>query len=175
MFEFGHGLHYTTFSLTLFPGSSPAPPPPAVFDTASLLAAAQSAINSSAPSPTSPLVPIRHLDQAPFVSLPVSVANTGNATTSDFVVLAFLRGDFGPAPVPRKSLVAFTRVHDLAPGKAETVALHVALGSVARADDKGDLVLWPGSYRVELDVDGKVGWNFTITGDSKVLDSWPAR
>lgn len=35
-------------------------------------------------------------------------------------------------------------------------------------------MLFPGEYRVGIDVDGSVGWNFTLVGESVVLDSWPA-
>ena len=103
------------------------------------------------------------------------MANTGTVK-SDFVTLLFLRGEFGPAPNPRKSLVGFARLHDVAPqGRPENASIEISLGSIARAAENGDLVLFPGSYRIELDVDGAVGWNFTVTGDPVTLDSWPAR
>jgi xylan 1,4-beta-xylosidase len=90
-------------------------------------------------------------------------------------VLAFLKGEFGPQPYPRKSLVAFKRLHDIPPGESVTATLSINLGSVARGDAKGDLVLFPGSYKLVLDINDQDAWNFTITGEPKVLDSWPAR
>lgn len=35
-------------------------------------------------------------------------------------------------------------------------------------------MLYPGSYRLGIDVDGEVGWNFTLVGEEVVLDKWPA-
>ena len=104
----------------------------------------------------------------------VTVKNTGDVK-SDLVVLAFLKGEFGPKPYPRKSLVAFARVHDVAPGGTATATLNITVGSVARGDEKGDLVLFPGTYSVVLDINDQDAWNFTITGDAKALDSWPKR
>jgi beta-D-xylosidase 4 len=48
------------------------------------------------------------------------------------------------------------------------------LGSLARVDDNGDVILYPGQYRLGIDVDGNVGWDFNLVGDTAVLDSWPA-
>lgn len=35
-------------------------------------------------------------------------------------------------------------------------------------------MLYPGNYRLAIDVDGAVGWNFTLAGKEVTLDSWPA-
>lgn len=141
---------------------TPPQPLPTAYTTSSLVASARSA-------------GVRYPDLAPFASVPVTITNTG-AVKSDFVVLGFLRGTFGPAPQPRKSLVAFARVHDVLPnGGRANATLEISLGSIARAAENGDLVLFPGTYRVELDLDGSVGWNFTISGEQVTLDSYPAR
>ncbi|MBE3041650.1 fibronectin type III-like domain-contianing protein [Candidatus Bathyarchaeota archaeon] len=108
------------------------------------------------------------------MSIPVTVTNEGNVT-SDFVVLAFLKGEYGPAPYPLKSLVAFTRVHDVAPGESVGAAMDINLGTVARSDEAGDLVLFPGEYSIVLDVDDRDAWEFSVEGEPEVLDSWPAR
>lgn len=100
------------------------------------------------------------------------MSNTGNVT-SDFVVMAFLKGEYGPKPYPLKSLVAFTRLHDVAAGTSVNATLEIQLGSVARSDVHGDLVLWPGRYSLVLDIDSKDSWNFTIAGDAAVLDVLP--
>jgi xylan 1,4-beta-xylosidase len=119
---------------------------------------------------------VKYLDLLPFTTVPVNVTNTGSVT-SDFVVLAFLKGEFGPKPYPRKSLVAFSRLHNVPPGGSGTASLGIKLGSVARSDEKGDLVLFPGKYSLILDVGEREtpAWEFTIVGEEKVLDSWPAR
>lgn len=157
VFPFGYGLLYTTFTQAISGKASL----PTTFSIERL--------TSSLPAT------VKHLDLAPFASVPVTVANTGNVT-SDFVVLAFLRGEFGPKPYPKKSLVGFVRLHDVpAGGGTANATLEISVGSVARSNEKGDLVLFPGTYSVVLDIDDQDAWNFTITGDTKILDSWPAR
>lgn len=113
-------------------------------------------------------------DLAPFFSLPVSVANTGNVT-SDYVALAFLKGEYGTAPYPLKSLVAFTRIHDIKPGETGSATLDIKLGAISRSDKDGNLTLWPGKYRLVLDIDDKAGWDFEITGDQVVLEKLPPK
>lgn len=115
---------------------------------------------------------VAYKDLLPFVSIPVIVTNEGNVT-SDFVVLAFLKGEYGPAPYPLKSLVAFTRVHDVGPRESANAMMDINIGTVARADEEGDLVLFPGEYSIVLDIDDRDAWKFSIDGEPEVLDSWP--
>lgn len=74
-----------------------------------------------------------------------------------------------------KSLVAYTRFNDIAAQSSTDGSFKLTLGSLARTNEKGDLVLYPGSYRLGVDVDGLVGWNFTLVGEEVVLDRWPAK
>ncbi|CAI4211083.1 unnamed protein product [Parascedosporium putredinis] len=134
VFEFGHGLHYTNFSLAFDPDVISELP--TTFSTADLVAQESQEL---------------YKDLYPFTSIPVKVTNEGEVT-SDFVVLAFLKGEYGPEPYPKKRLVAFTRFHA-----------------------KGDLVLFPGKYSIVLDIDDQDIWEFAIEGDDELLDSWPAR
>lgn len=152
-FPFGYGLHYTNFTPSLTPPSTN------TFKISSLI---QPTTNATT-----------YADLRPFLTLPITVTNTGS-TNSSYVALAFLSGSFGPTPYPTKSLVAYTRIHGIAAGSSGSGALNLTLGSLARTDENGDLVLYPGSYRLGIDVDGKVGWNFTLVGDEAVLDKWPA-
>ncbi|TGJ87927.1 hypothetical protein E0Z10_g876 [Xylaria hypoxylon] len=154
VFSFGYGLHYTTFNISL-PADLPT-----TFATADLMHG-----NSTEGGP---------LDLLPLTSVPVTVTNTGNVT-SDYVLLAFLKGEYGPAPYPNKSLVAFTRLHDIKPGVTATGTLDIKLGSVARSDANGALTLWPAKYKVVLDVDDRASWDFEITGTATVLDKLPAK
>jgi beta-D-xylosidase 4 len=101
--------------------------------------------------------------------VPVNVRNTGNVT-SDYVVLAFAKGQYGPSPYPNKSLVGFTRLHDISPGDNTTAVLDIKVGSLARSDKNGNLVLWPGNYTMALDIDARDMWHFEITGDQVVLE-----
>jgi xylan 1,4-beta-xylosidase len=152
VFPFGHGLHYTTFNTSI--GSFPS-----TFSIPDLVASCKA-------------TGVRYLDLCPFPALPVTVINTGSRT-SDYVALAFLSGDFGPAPYPIKTLAAYTRLSKLAPGVSKSVALDWNLGSLARVDDKGNTVLYPGTYTVLVDQPMVANMSFTLTGTEAVLDKWP--
>ncbi|KAB5578731.1 glycoside hydrolase superfamily, partial [Coniochaeta sp. 2T2.1] len=154
---FGHGLHYTTFKPTFF-----APGP---------------FTNGSSLSITSLLASCGKIPHADLCtvgsSLPVEVTNTGN-TTSDCVALAFLAGEYGPKPYPIKTLAAYGRVKGVKPGetaKAQLPAL--TLGTLARVDLAGNTVLYPGKYRLLLDVPTQAEVEFTLTGEEVVLDRFP--
>jgi beta-D-xylosidase 4 len=157
VFEFGHGLHYTNFTASI------SSPPKSTYDISSLLSISPS--NSTAKS---------FKDLTPFATVPITVSNAGSVT-SDFVALGFLTGSFGPEPYPIKSLVAYTRLHDIAAGEKRSGELGLTLGNLGRVNEDGDLVLYPGDYSLIVDVDAKATWNFTLTGESRLLDEWPKR
>ncbi|OTA99467.1 glycoside hydrolase family 3 protein [Hypoxylon sp. CI-4A] len=161
VFPFGHGLHYTSFNVSV-PVDLPTS-----FATADLIA------NVSF-TETGPVASGNYPDLAPFTSVPVTVANTGN-TTSDYVVLAFLKGEYGPEPYPLKSLVGFTRIHDIKAGETGTAILDLKLGAIGRSDTDGGLTLWPGKYKLVLDIDDRAEWDFEITGDQVVLEKLPPK
>jgi len=152
VFEFGYGLHYTNFTAAL-----PSRCSNATYSISSLVSR-----NSSA----------TYKDLIQFQTIPVNVTNTGSVD-SDYVVLGFLSGTFGPTPYPLKSLVTYTRLHNITAGSSQTASLGLSLGSLARVDEQGDMVLYPGDYSLVIDTDAKAVWNFTLTGDAAVLDSWP--
>lgn len=149
VFPFGFGLHYTSFGLTVgeYPGN---------FNIQEVLGACKAA----------------YLDLCPFPSVKVSVANTGQRA-SDYVVLGFLSGEYGPQPYPIKTLAAYKRVFKLGPGEKQTVELEWNLGSLARVDEKGNTVLYPGTYTLFLDQPTVANMRFTLTGTEAVLDKWP--
>lgn len=70
--------------------------------------------------------------------------------------------------------MAYTRLHSIAANSTGMGNLKLTLGNLARTNEKGDMVLYPGNYRLAIDVDGAVGWNFTLVGKEAVLNSWPA-
>ncbi|KAG6901879.1 hypothetical protein C0995_007003 [Termitomyces sp. Mi166 len=129
VFEFGHGLHYTTFNVGW------QRTPPTQYDIASLIA------NASSASP---------LDLALLDTFNISVQNTGEVT-SDYVALLFVNGTAGPAPQPNKQLIAYTRLHEIAGGTTSNASLSVTLGSIARADTAGNLWVYNGSYQLNID------------------------
>lgn len=154
-FAFGYGLHYTTFSTAL------TGPKTSRFSIADLVAQCDSS---------------KHLDLCPFrpeePGLSVRVTNTGNAE-SDFVLLAFIAGEFGELPYPFKTLVDYTRVQDIRGGKSADVELSLTLGGLARHDAKGNQILYPGKYRLLLEEPSEVVWEFELVGEEAVLDLWP--
>ncbi|EGN93476.1 glycoside hydrolase family 3 protein [Serpula lacrymans var. lacrymans S7.3] len=138
IYDFGYGLHYTTFSYKW------AKAPSSTYNIQTLV---QSGNLYS------------YLDLAPFDTFTVNVTNTGNVT-SDFASLLFVNGTYGPSPYPNKSLITYARLHDIASGDTASVALGVTLGSIARADTYGNMWLYPGTYQVTLDTLGNsVGAN----------------
>lgn len=158
---FGHGLHYTTFRASFSRpcgGSLP-------FSNGSEI---------SISSLLSACGKVAHQDLCPVgTSLPVDVTNTGN-TTSDFVALAFLAGAHGPEPYPIKTLAAYGRVRGVKPGHTVGVKLPaLTLGGLARVDLAGNTVLYPGEYRLLLDVPTQAEVGFRLTGEPVVLDRFP--
>jgi beta-D-xylosidase 4 len=151
VFPFGHGLHYTNFSVSVQDF-------PITFSIADLLASCKgSAV---------------YLDLCPFPPVPISVTNTGSRA-SDYVALGFLAGDFGPAPRPIKTLATYKRVFGVQPGQTQTAELEWKLESLARVDEKGNRVLYPGTYTLLLDQPARANVTFTLTGEETVLDIWP--
>ena len=147
---FGYGMHYTTFNTTLTPPNT----------TADI-----STLTSSCPTD-------QPLDLCPFTSVPLTITNTGS-TTSDYVALLFLTGEHGLEPYPIKRLVGYARVKAIAAEQSQSTSLNVTIGSLARMDEMGNQVLYPGDYAFELDVDARAVYNFTLTGSQGMLDEWP--
>lgn len=152
VFPFGFGMHYTNFTASF--GNSTKP----TYDISSLL----SSCNAT------------YKDLCPFATIPVTVKNTGKLA-SDFVTLGFISGQYGPAPYPIKQLVAYERLFNIAPGASQSAMLNVTLGSLARVDDNGNTILYPGSYSMLVDEPTQAMMNFTLTGSQMMLDDWPAK
>ncbi|KAJ7597736.1 glycoside hydrolase family 3 protein [Mycena floridula] len=150
VFPFGFGLHYTTFAVTLVS-------PPTTLNIQTLVTA-----GSSAP----------FLDLASLASFSVSVRNSGTVT-SDYVALAFISGNHGPAPLPNQQLVAYSRIKAIAPGSTSTATLEVTLGSIARADANGNLWVYPGAYQIAVDTTGLATAQFTLAGNAAQISTWP--
>ncbi|RYP51943.1 hypothetical protein DL768_002819 [Monosporascus sp. mg162] len=149
---FGFGLHYTTFEAT-FREEGPIGKMYAISD---LLGECT----------------LKYLDLCEFEPITISVQNTGNMT-SDFVALLFLSGGYGPAPHPIKELVAYTRLRGIEPGESHDVAMGWTLGELARVDEKGHTVLYPGKYEVLLDVPTRATASFELSGEAMTLIEFP--
>ncbi|KAK4156118.1 glycoside hydrolase superfamily [Chaetomidium leptoderma] len=151
VFPFGHGLHYTEFSVSVRDF-------PATLSISDLLASCKGAAV--------------YQDLCPFQSLSISVTNTGSRA-SDYVALGFLAGAFGPAPYPIKTLATYKRLFDIQPGQTRTAELNWKLESLTRVDQNGNRVLYPGTYTLLLDQPTLANVTFTLTGEEVVLDKWP--
>jgi beta-D-xylosidase 4 len=150
--EFGTGLHYTSFTFDWASGTNVTS-----FDIQELVG------NST---------DWDQLETQIFNTYELDVANTGNFT-SDYVALLFLQSTAGPAPYPSKSLVSYNRVHSVRHGSSSTTTLPVTLGSLARVDESGNTVLYPGEYSLLVDVPQQLSFNFTLTGKAATLEQWP--
>jgi xylan 1,4-beta-xylosidase len=146
---FGYGLHYTTFSnfqWTAIPKKS--------YTISSIAGKGQN-------------------DATPFTTIKASVKNTGKRT-SDYVGLLFISTkNAGPSPFPNKSLVSYTRAHDIAAGSSSTLSLDLTLGALARANKQGDLVIYPGDYTFSLDINAKLTFKMTLTGNPVTIEKLP--
>ncbi|EOA88301.1 glycoside hydrolase family 3 protein [Exserohilum turcica Et28A] len=147
---FGFGLHYTTFE--------------AKFASETALTYDIKAITGACTE--------QYLDLCAVAPVQVAVTNKGN-TTSDFVALAFIKGDVGPAPYPLKTLVSYTRLKDISSGQTKMASLPLTLGTLARVDEQGNTVVYPGEYTLLLDEPTQAEVKLTITGEQTVLDKWP--
>jgi len=151
VYEFGYGLHYTnfTYAWTKAPAST--------YDIQTLVSAASGTA---------------HIDLAPFDTLSVEVTNAGGVT-SDYSALLFVNGTYGPAPYPNKALAAYTRLHNVAAGAAQTATFDVVLNQIARADEYGNFWLYPGAYELALDTTRELTAQFMLTGDAYQLTYFP--
>jgi beta-D-xylosidase 4 len=152
VFEFGYGLHYTNFSANISSGLQ----------------------QSYAISDLTSNCTETYKDQCAFASVQVNVQNVGN-TTSDYVALGYIAGNHGPAPQPKKSLVAYQRLFSIAGGSSDTATFNLTLASLTRVDEMGNKVLYPGDYSLMVDNAPLAMVNFTLTGDEggAMLEEWP--
>lgn len=149
---FGYGLHYTNFSATAsltFPFTQ---------DIATVIQRASSS---------------QYADLFELGNLTVEVSNEGEVK-SDYAVLAFVSGEYGPLPRPRRELVAYTRLHDIEAGSTQTASLPIKLGALTRWDEKGRRILYPGVYTLAVDTEPElVTVQFEIPGTEVVIDQFP--
>ncbi|KAL6818094.1 glycoside hydrolase family 3 protein [Trichoderma sp. SZMC 28013] len=150
---FGTGLHYTEFNVSWATGGSGK----GTYDTADF---------ADVEDPK---------DLAKFDTFQIDVENIGS-TASDYVALLFLKStDSGPQPYPLKTLVAYARAHNVQPGATTTLDLKVNVGQIARNDANGNLVLYPGTYTLQVDTEdfGGPTAEFQVQGAEAVLDQFP--
>jgi beta-D-xylosidase 4 len=147
---FGFGLHYTTFAANFS-------------STQGLTYNVQDVLSNCTKEFT---------DLCDVPALQVAVTNKGNRT-SDFVALTFVKGKAGPKPYPLKTLVSYARLRGIVGSQTKTAALPLTLGNLARVDESGNTVVYPGEYTLMLDEPVQAEIKLTITGNQTVLDKWP--
>ncbi|KAH0019320.1 glycoside hydrolase, partial [Aureobasidium melanogenum] len=151
---FGFGLSYTTFNLSWC-----GKPLQQSYNIKNLFDKRQH--HGSKPTP---------LDTLPFVTLSTTITNTGNHT-SDFSALLFLStSNAGPAPYPNKWLASYARAHGVTSGRSQTVDLNISVGSLARADENGDLTVYPGNYKLAIDNNELLTAEFELVGEPVIVD-----
>jgi beta-D-xylosidase 4 len=148
---FGYGLHYTTLKPSF------RPPHPPRFSIQSLEKKCKH----------------KYPDMCPLPPIHVDVSNTGKRA-SDYVVLMYVKSNTGPKPYPLKTLAAYTRLHDIKPRQTVKAELAWNLANLARHDEHGNTVLYPGTYSLMIDEPARTTMQLTLTGHKAVLDKWPA-
>ena len=99
--------------------------------------------------------------------------NVGDVT-SDYAALAFVSGEYGPLPRPKRELVAYSKLTGIEAGSAKTASLPVKLGVLTRWDENGRRVLYPGVYRLAVDTKPELAVvEFEITGSEVVIEQFP--
>lgn len=167
VFPFGFGLHYTTFNAslgTVIPAATSGSGSGSGSGGGSGGGAGGGTLLGACTAP--------HPDLCPFATVPIRVTNTGN-TTSDYVALVFVSGEYGPRPYPLRTLAGYTRLRGISPGQTVTGSVELTVGNLARVDWAGNTVLYPGRYKLVLDTPGVSEVGFDLAGEEAVLDYFP--
>ena len=158
VYPFGYGLHYTTFSFNWASIGAHS------LDIDKLLMNVKEKYGDN-------------LDKAPLIDYAVNVTNIGRVT-SDVVILLFSNTTSShpnaPPLAPLRELVAYDRAHLIQPGQTQTVYFTLTLRSLSRVDDNGDRWLFPGTYRVFVDIDAAIEHTLVLTGEPALLIKLPA-
>ena len=156
VYQFGDGIFYTTFKEKAPVSSSDKN----TYDVQTL---------SSAPHPGYDFI-----EQVPFMNFTATIQNTGRTASPYSCMLFASTKNAGPAPYPNKWLVGFDRLATILPGHSSTLTIPVTLGAVARVDESGDKVLYPGQYELALNNDQSVVVQFELTGEPVTIEKWPS-
>jgi beta-D-xylosidase 4 len=153
---FGYGLHYTKFD----------------FEWESTLKQEYN-IQQVIEDCTKSSSHIQLNDNTPFGTAKAHVRNVG-PEVSDYVGLLFLSSNnAGPVPRPNKSLISYVRLHNITTQRQDTLEFNLTLGSLARADEDGNLTIFPGDYKIVLDVFEYLTFEFSLQGKPAVIDTLP--
>jgi beta-D-xylosidase 4 len=157
VYQFGDGIFYTTFKEKAAASSSN---DKNTYDLQTL---------SSAQHPGYDFI-----EQVPFMNFTATIKNSGKTASPYSCMLFASTKNAGPAPYPNKWLVGFDRLATILPGYSSILTIPVTLGAVARVDESGDRVLYPGQYELALNNDQSVVVQFELTGEPVTLEKWPS-
>lgn len=180
VFEFGHGLHYTTFTFgfkhnhgdVLLSSSAVS------FALCHASAPFQFQFESGGEVSVAPVLyeTVLSIDElvsahlkdrrSPIVKYRCTVTNTGN-TTSDVSVLGFL--STGVSGDPIRQLFGFDRLSQLSPGASADVFLGVRAKQLQRVDEVGHEYLSAGVWYLSLNNDRTVVHTIRVTGHKQYL------
>nr|C0STH4.1 RecName: Full=Probable exo-1,4-beta-xylosidase xlnD; AltName: Full=1,4-beta-D-xylan xylohydrolase xlnD; AltName: Full=Beta-xylosidase A; AltName: Full=Beta-xylosidase xlnD; AltName: Full=Xylobiase xlnD; Flags: Precursor [Aspergillus aculeatus]BAH30675.1 beta-xylosidase [Aspergillus aculeatus] len=156
VYAFGHGLFYTTFNAS----SAQAAKTKYTFNITDLTSAAH-------PDTTT-------VGQRTLFNFTASITNSGQRD-SDYTALVYANtSTAGPSPYPNKWLVGFDRLAAVAKeGGTAELNVPVAVDRLARVDEAGNTVLFPGRYEVALNNEREVVVEVELVGEQVVLLKWP--
>ncbi|KAK7943497.1 glycoside hydrolase family 3 protein [Apiospora aurea] len=145
---FGHGLHYTKFNFTW---ESTVEKSYAIADVVAAAKGDDGGVLN---------------DIAPFAKVSARVTNTGQRA-SDYpergTGTAAQQGAGVVRPVARPR----------GRGWRNTAGTSLTLGSLARADENGDLTIFPGDYKLAVDNDESLTFEFSLAGEPAVIETLP--
>ncbi|KAF2841128.1 glycoside hydrolase family 3 protein [Patellaria atrata CBS 101060] len=152
VYPFGFGMHYTKFAASIQSKFQPS------YNIQDLVDACN--------------VQGQRLTKCPFpTELKVLMLNSG-PITSDYSALAFLSGEFGPEPRPQKALIGYQRLSKVPATGQSTANISFTLGELARVDERGDRILYPGNYTISIDVTRLDKASFELVGEESLLEAW---
>ena len=150
VFEFGHGLTYSTFSYTIIPEQ-----------TAAIYNIDELSINAKLD------------DKLTDISLTVNVTNTGKVV-SEVVVLAFVASNAsveGVSP-PYKELFDYARPL-LGVGESTTLVFGLSYRVLAHVDQDGHQWLLPGKYKLALNNEEDAVHHIELQGEAVMIEDFP--
>lgn len=153
VYEFGYGIFYTTFEEKLEMNGTATS-----YNITKLFAEAHSAYE--------------YAEQRPLLDFQFTVTNTGEIA-SEYSAMLFASSTSGPSPRPIKWLVGIDREASIASGHSHLVSITVPIGTLARADINGNLVVYPGHYELALNTDRSLIYSFELTGNAVTIEKWP--
>merc|ERR1711916_268676 len=151
VYEFGHGLSYSTFSYA--------------WAAAASSSSSSSSSSSTDGAATHSVMSTAELAAKASMSLRVTVKNTGSVDADD-AVLAF--ASFGDV---KKALWAFERV-SLKSGESKELFFEPTAVALATVTAEGHRVLAPGVVTLRI---GELTHTLELTGDVVVIDRHPTR